>query len=189
MTSENTDSAKPTVCNTSPMLSDSDAARREAATEANGQQLFAFADPIAAKPKLVFGKEIKNPGKKSPCEISDSKFELAAFQSFGNIAAIARLLEVNYSTLISYLRDPKHSGRLAVVHQAKQQLVDDAEAYVRTCLANDDVDDRIKVDLAKFILKTQGKEAGWSESPQIANSINISSENIDLKTIFGITDS
>lgn len=124
--------------------------------------------------------------KKSILDVSEAKFENAVWQSFGNMSALSRLLNVSYPALYAYLHHPNHKDMLDKVNLAKQQLVDDAESYIRTCLNDSNIDARTRVDLAKFILKTQGRQQGWSESPQIAQQINVQSENVDLKTIFGI---
>ena len=50
----------------------------------------------------------------------------------------------------------------------------------------DSIDAKLRLDAAKFILKTLGKTKGWSESPQVVQQINAGDNSIDIKNIFGI---
>lgn len=45
--------------------------------------------------------------------------------------------------------------------------------------------EKTRVDAAKWLLERLGKNDGWSQSPTIAQQINIASEK-DIKEIFGI---
>lgn len=89
---------------------------------------------------------------KTPAKVPKAKFRQAIWQSFGNMSALARLLEVNFSSLRNYMKD--HKDLADLMEEARSQLVDRAEEYIASCLADEDIDVRTKTDLAKFILKT-----------------------------------
>ena len=79
------------------------------------------------------------------------------------MSALARLLGVNYTSLRSYFKD--HKDLADLMEEARSRLVDKAEEFIASCLADEDLDMRSKTELAKFILKTQGKSRGWGEGP------------------------
>lgn len=118
----------------------------------------------------------------TPASIPKSRFRTAIWQSFGNMCALSRILKVNHSSLRNYLST--HDDLRELMDEARAHLIDQAEDYVAQCLSDENLDVRVKTDLAKFILKTQGKSRGWTEGPTIAQQINIGDE-VDLKTIFG----
>ena len=72
--------------------------------------------------------------------------------------------------------------KLAV--ELRMALVDEAEEQVSQLLNSTDA--KIRLDTAKFILKTLGKTKGWSESPQVVQNINSGDSTIDIKNIFGL---
>lgn len=72
-----------------------------------------------------------------------------------------------------------------VVNKARASLADLAEKAIFNVLSTTN-DDKLRLDAAKFVLKTLGKERGWGEGPQTAVQIN--AENVDLKQIFGIQE-
>lgn len=137
------------------------------------------------KTKNVFGKMIPyEEPKNKPAQVPKQRFKQAIWQSFGNVSALAKLLEVNYTSLRCYLSD--HPELAEEMKQAREVLVDQAEEYVLKCLNDTTLDDKVKIDLAKFILKSQGKARGWNDSPTIAQQINVTGE-VDLQSIFGIS--
>ena len=136
--------------------------------------------------KTVFGRQVQvNPDQKTPAEIKDAEFQKAVWQSMGNMSALAKLLNVDYNSLYKYIHTPKHEDRLQLIKLAKSQLVDIAENYIKNAFNDENIDSRTKVDIAKFILKTLGKDT-YSENPAVSQQININSDFTDIKTIFGI---
>lgn len=119
----------------------------------------------AAKTRNVFGSLVPfdNVGSKTPASVPKAKFKQAIWQSFGNMSALARLLGVNYTSLRSYFKD--HKDLADLMEEARSRLIDQAEEYIASCLSDEGLDRRSKIDLAKFILKTQGKSRGWTEGP------------------------
>lgn len=82
------------------------------------------------------------------------------------MCALSRILKVNHSSLRNYLST--HDDLRELMDEARAHLIDQAEDYVAQCLSDENLDVRVKTDLAKFILKTQGKSRGWTEGPTIA---------------------
>ena len=143
------------------------------------------------KEVVVFGQKRLVPieselkGLKELKEMPESKISLAIIQSFGNRSALARLLNANYNAVRALLNEEKYAE---LFKQAKEQLVDKASACIASVLDDQEIDSRTRIDVAKFILKTQGKADGWSESPQIAQQINVQSNEVSIEEIFGMQD-
>ena len=77
-----------------------------------------------------------------------------------------------------------HKDHAKLADELRMALVDEAEEQVSQLLNSTDA--KIRLDTAKFILKTLGKTKGWSESPQVVQNINSGDSTIDIKNIFGI---
>ena len=77
-----------------------------------------------------------------------------------------------------------HKDHAKLADELRMALVDEAEEQVSQLLNS--TDSKIRLDTAKFILKTLGKTKGWSESPQVVQNINSGDSTIDIKNIFGI---
>lgn len=73
---------------------------------------------------------------------------------------------------------------MKLADELRMALVDEAEEQVSQLLNS--TDSKIRLDTAKFILKTLGKTKGWSESPQVVQNINSGDSTIDIKNIFGM---
>lgn len=103
----------------------------------------------------------------------------------GNLSRASKILDAEYGSLVSYVTKDVDLSNLYI--NLRQQLVDAAEDYVAALLNDPEVDARTKLDLAKFILKTQGKTRGWSDanSPQIVQNISTTGD-VDIRGIFGI---
>ena len=77
-----------------------------------------------------------------------------------------------------------HKDHVKLADELRMALVDEAEEQVTQLLNSTDA--KIRLDTAKFILKTLGKTKGWSESPQVVQQINAGDKQIDIQTIFGL---
>ena len=73
---------------------------------------------------------------------------------------------------------------MKLADELRMALVDEAEEQVSQLLNS--TDSKIRLDTAKFILKTLGKTKGWSESPQVVQQINADDKTVEIKSIFGI---
>ena len=101
---------------------------------------------------------------------------------YGVVTRICNELDCTYS---QFYKTIKQLGLQEDLAEAKKNLVSLAEKTLLEALAS--VDEKTRVDVAKYILKTQGKAFGWNEGPQIAQQINVQGE-VSIKEIFGIDD-
>jgi hypothetical protein len=58
-----------------------------------------------------------------------------------------------------------HKDHFKLAESLRMALVDEAEEQISQLLNS--TDSKIRLDTAKFILKTLGKTRGWGESPQV----------------------
>lgn len=101
---------------------------------------------------------------------------------YGVVTRICNELDCTYA---QFYKTIKQLGLQEDLTEAKKNLVSLAEKTLLEALAS--VDEKTRVDVAKYILKTQGKVFGWNEGPQIAQQINVQGE-VSIKEIFGIDD-
>ena len=101
---------------------------------------------------------------------------------YGVVTRICNELDCTYTQFYKTIKQLNLQKDLA---EAKKNLVSLAENTLLEALAS--VDEKTRVDVAKYILKTQGKLFGWNEGPQIAQQINVQGE-VSIKEIFGIND-
>ena len=74
-----------------------------------------------------------------------------------------------------------------IVDEARQQIVDTAEETLVQLMH--DADSKIRIEAAKFALKTAGRQRGWSDAPTAA-AIQLKSDGpVDINAIFGLPDS
>ena len=73
-----------------------------------------------------------------------------------------------------------------MAEQLRSCVVDKAEAVVHE-LMDGDAPPSLKADLAKFVLKTQGKSRGWTEQKQV-QEITVKDGEVSIKQIFGISE-
>lgn len=79
-----------------------------------------------------------------------------------------------------------HPKAAKLAQEARMRLVDKAEARLDEAL--DSLDERTRVEVAKYITKTIGKSRGWSDIPAIAQEITEEDGKITIKQIFGIQE-
>ena len=101
---------------------------------------------------------------------------------YGVVTRICNELDCTYTQFYKTIKQLNLQKDLA---EAKKNLVSLAENTLLEALAS--VDEKTRVDVAKYILKTQGKAFGWNDGPQIAQQINVQGE-VSIKEIFGIND-
>lgn len=101
---------------------------------------------------------------------------------YGVVTRICNELDCTYTQFYKTIKQLNLQKDLA---EAKKNLVSLAENTLLEALAS--VDEKTRVDVAKYILKTQGKVFGWNDGPQIAQQINVQGE-VSIKEIFGIND-
>lgn len=101
---------------------------------------------------------------------------------YGVVTRICNELDCTYT---QFYKTIKQLNLQEYLTEAKKNLVSLAENTLLEALAS--VDEKTRVDVAKYILKTQGKLFGWNEGPQIAQQINVQGE-VSIKEIFGIND-
>lgn len=68
------------------------------------------------------------------------------------------------------------------MHNARKHLVAKAESTLAELLASSN--DKLKAEVAKFILERLGRDEGWGQNPQIVQQIDTTDGSI--KQIFGI---
>ena len=110
------------------------------------------------------------------------EIEEAIVKCNGRYAPLVCMLNCSYDQLLVWMTHHKDHVKLA--DELRMALVDEAEEQVSQLLNSTDA--KIRLDTAKFILKTLGKTKGWSESPQVVQQINAGDNSIDIKTIFGL---
>ena len=101
---------------------------------------------------------------------------------YGVVTRICNELDCTYT---QFYKTIKQLNLQEYLTEAKKNLVSLAENTLLEALAS--VDEKTRVDVAKYILKTQGKLFGWNEGLQIAQQINVQGE-VSIKEIFGIND-
>ena len=101
---------------------------------------------------------------------------------YGVVTRICNELDCTYT---QFYKTIKQLNLQEYLTEAKKNLVSLAENTLLEALAS--VDEKTRVDVAKYILKTQGKVFGWNDGPQIAQQINVQGE-VSIKEIFGIND-
>lgn len=103
---------------------------------------------------------------------------------FGIFTAICNELDCTFYALTKYARKNKLEGDIT---EARGTLMEVAQDAILGCLNSKD--ERVRLDAAKFTLKTLGKDKGWSENPNIAVAISIddSEKEKKIKAIFGLT--
>ena len=101
---------------------------------------------------------------------------------YGVVTRICNELDCTYT---QFYKTIKQLNLQEYLTEAKKNLVSLAENTLLEALAS--VDEKTRVDVAKYILKTQGKAFGWNDGPQIAQQINVQGE-VSIKEIFGIND-
>ena len=74
------------------------------------------------------------------------------------------------------------------INEARGTLMEVAQDAILGCLNSKD--ERVRLDAAKFTLKTLGKEKGWSENPNFAVNIQIEDSERDkkIRAIFGLSE-
>lgn len=110
------------------------------------------------------------------------EIEEAIVKCNGRYAPLVCMLNCSYDQLRVWMTHHKDHVKLA--DELRMALVDEAEEQVSQLLNSTDA--KIRLDTAKFILKTLGKTRGWSESPQVVQQINAGDNNLDIKNIFGL---
>lgn len=104
---------------------------------------------------------------------------------FGIFTAICNELDCTFYALTKYARKNKLEGD---INEARGTLMEVAQDAILGCLNSKD--ERVRLDAAKFTLKTLGKEKGWSENPNFAVNIQIEDSERDkkIRAIFGLSD-
>lgn len=77
-----------------------------------------------------------------------------------------------------------HKKHRELSEKLREEIVDIAEDTMWQLL--DSTDAKLRLDAAKFILKTLGKTRGWSESPQVVQQINTNDKDVSIQQIFGL---
>lgn len=77
-----------------------------------------------------------------------------------------------------------HKKHRELSEKLREEIVDIAEDTMWQLL--DSIDAKLRLDAAKFILKTLGKTRGWSESPQVVQQINTNDKDVSIQQIFGL---
>ena len=110
------------------------------------------------------------------------EIEEAIVKCNGRYAPLVCMLNCSYDQLRVWMTH--HKDHMKLADELRMALVDEAEEQVSQLLNS--IDAKIRLDTAKFILKTLGKTKGWSESPQVVQQINAGDNSIDIKNIFGL---
>ena len=110
------------------------------------------------------------------------EIEEAIVKCNGRYAPLVSMLNCSYDQLRVWMTHHKDHFKLA--ESLRMALVDEAEEQISQLLNS--TDSKIRLDTAKFILKTLGKTRGWGESPQVVQQINAGDEQIEIKSIFGL---
>ena len=102
---------------------------------------------------------------------------------FGIFTAICNELDCSFYALTKYIRKNELE---ADVSEARKTITEVAQNAIMECLNSKD--ERVRLDAAKFTLKSLGKDKGWSENPNLAVAISIddSEKEKKIKAIFGI---
>lgn len=102
---------------------------------------------------------------------------------FGIFTAICNELDCSFYALSKYIRK---NGLENDVSEARKTITEVAQNAIMECLNSKD--ERVRLDAAKFTLKSLGKDKGWSENPNLAVAISIddSEKEKKIKAIFGI---
>jgi len=102
---------------------------------------------------------------------------------FGIFTAICNELDCSFYALTKYIRK---NGLENDVSEARKTITEVAQNAIMECLNSKD--ERVRLDAAKFTLKSLGKDKGWSENPNLAVAISIddSEKEKKIKAIFGI---
>lgn len=102
----------------------------------------------------------------------------------GRKAAMVKALDCSYSQLRVWFEHHKEARELA--DRLREAFVDEAEEQV--WLLMNSRDERVRADMAKFVLRTLGKGRGWAESapPQFQQQITADDRKIQIMNIFGV---
>ena len=103
---------------------------------------------------------------------------------FGIFTAICNELDCSFYALTKYIRK---NGLDGDVSEARKTITEVAQNAILECLNSKD--EKVRLDAAKFTLKSLGKDKGWSENPNLAVAISIddSEKEKKIKAIFGLT--
>lgn len=104
---------------------------------------------------------------------------------FGIFTAICNELDCSFYALSKYIRKNELETH---VSEARKTITEVAQNTIMECLNSKD--ERVRLDAAKFTLKSLGKDKGWSENPNLAVAISIddSEKEKKIRAIFGLTD-
>ena len=94
---------------------------------------------------------------------------------------ILALLDCTRSQWQSYLE--KHPDVKELCKSSREAVVDRAEARMLQAVNSDN--EMLAEKASEFVLKTLGKSRGWGQDP--STQINVNSESVDIKQIFGIS--
>lgn len=115
---------------------------------------------------------------------SEDQVEAVVEQANGMANRIIRLLDSSFHQWNVYCATHPKIAKLA--KKLRLAMVDRAEAVVDAALGSND--EKTRLDAAKYVLKTQGKDRGWGEA-QIAQQIDVDNKgNVSVKAIFGLPD-
>lgn len=97
---------------------------------------------------------------------------------------MVKALDCSYSQLRVWFEHHKEARELA--DQLREAFVDEAEE--QAWLLMNSGDEKVRADMAKFVLRTLGKGRGWAESaaPQFQQQITADEKKIQVLNVFGI---
>lgn len=113
---------------------------------------------------------------------TEKQVEESIVKCHGRWPLIVTDLNCSYAQLGVWMQNHKKHRDLS--EKLREEIIDIAEDMMWQLL--DSPDAKLRLDAAKFILKTLGKTRGWSESPQMIQQINAGDNSIDIKNIFGL---
>lgn len=116
-----------------------------------------------------------------------AKLIKAISECHGNVSAACRMLNISRGALhpllnTKWIRD--------YIKYCREQIIDEAEDVLKNLLEDENVDSKLKLEVAKTILQTVGKQR-YQDQPQVQITQNVMSDadkTIAIKNIFGITD-
>ena len=94
---------------------------------------------------------------------------------------ILALLDCTRSQWQSYLE--KHPDVKEICKSSREAVVDRAEARMLQAVNSDN--EMLAEKASEFVLKTLGRGRGWGQDP--STQINVNSESVDIKAIFGLS--
>lgn len=151
-------------------------------------KLKAPTDPQAKKKKRMKPghNHISNPQYNTPLAVryTDQQVIDAVYKCKGLTAAVCAALDCTYQQFYSYMKTREDIQK--AMKDSREQIVAEAERVMVDLLHSPAPN--IQLDAAKFILKHQGRNVGWGDSPVIQQNITIADQKAQILQIFGIDE-